>query len=82
MANKNLAILPGAFDEIYVRNWKCDEEMSDSSTSPVQNKVIKEYVDNSLNNIQDVKDIQKELSTVKEEVQKIKDDEYDKIIYF
>ena len=82
MANKNLAILPGAFEEIYVRNWKCDEEMSDSSTAPVQNKVIKEYVDNSLNNIPDVKDIQKELSTVKEEVQKIKDDEYDKIIYF
>ena len=42
----------------------------------------KEYVDNSLNNIQDIKDIQKELSTVKEEVQKIKDDEYDNIIYF
>ena len=82
MANKNLAILPGAFEEIYVRNCKCDEEKSDSSTAPVQNKVIKEYVDNSLNNIQDVKDIQKELSAVKEEVQKIKDDEYDKIIYF
>ena len=82
MANKNLSILSGAFDEIYVRNWKCDEEMSGSSTAPVQNKVIKEYVDNSLNNIQDIKDIQKELSTVKEEVQKIKDDEYDNIIYF
>ena len=82
MAHKNLAMLPGAFEESYVRNWKCDEEMSDSSTAPVQNKVIKEYVDNSLNNIQDVKDIQKELSAVKEEVQKIKDDEYDKIIYF
>ena len=54
MANKNLAILPGAFDEIYVRNWKCDEEMSDSSTAPVQNKVIKEYVDNSLNNIRNI----------------------------
>jgi len=82
MASKNVAILPGAFDEIYVRNWKCDEKMSDSSTAPVQNKVIKEYVDNSLSNIKDVKDIQKELSVVKEEVQKIKDDEYDNIIYF
>ena len=41
-----------------------------------------DFNDGELVDIQDVKDIQKELSAVKEEVQKIKDDEYDKIIYF
>lgn len=44
-AGKNCCVLNGTFDEIYVRNWQCDTEMSDSSTRPVQNKVIKQYVD-------------------------------------
>nr|DAF49023.1 MAG TPA: hypothetical protein [Siphoviridae sp. ctnpt50] len=43
--NKNYCILNGAWDEIYVRNWECDTEMSDTSVRPVQNKVIKQYVD-------------------------------------
>lgn len=49
--NKNLCILSGAWDEIYVRNWECDTEMSDTSVRPVQNKVIKQYVDEKFKEI-------------------------------
>ena len=49
--NKNLCILSGAWDEIYVRNWECDTEMSDASVRPVQNKVIKQYVDEKFKEI-------------------------------
>lgn len=49
--NKNLCILSGAWDEIYVRNWECDTEMSDVSVRPVQNKVIKQYVDEKFKEI-------------------------------
>lgn len=45
---KNCCVLNGTFDEIYVRNWQCDTEMSDDSPRPVQNKVIKKYVDERL----------------------------------
>lgn len=48
---KNCCVLNGTFDEIYVRNWQGDTEMSDTSTRPVQNKVIKQYVDEKLQNV-------------------------------
>ena len=48
---KNCCVLNGTFDEIYVRNWQCDTEMSDDSPRPVQNKIIKKYVDERLEKI-------------------------------
>ena len=48
---KNCCVLNGTFDEIYVRNWQCDTEMLDNSSRPVQNKVIKKYVDERLEKI-------------------------------
>ena len=51
---KNCCVLNGTFDEIYVRNWQCDTEMSDDSPRPVQNKVIKKYVDEHTPEVDDM----------------------------
>ena len=70
-AGKNCCVLNGTFDEIYVRNWKCDDEMSDTSTAPVQNKVIKQYVDNALKNIPDLVEIRSDITKIESELEKI-----------
>lgn len=72
-AGKNCCVLNGTFDEIYVRNWKCDDEMSDTSTAPVQNKVIKQYVDNALKNIPDLVEIRSDITKIESELEKIQE---------
>ncbi len=71
---KNCCVLNGTFDEIYVRNWQCDTEMSDDSSRPVQNKVIKKYVDEKLQNVNvDLDPVVTRLDTVIELLTQIKD---------
>lgn len=83
--NKNLCILNGAWDEIYVRNWECDTEMSDASVRPVQNKVIKQYVDEKLEKIDtNLDSISKKLDEVVDVVKNMQEKplEESKLIYF
>ena len=71
---KNCCVLNGTFDEVYVRNWQCDTEMSDDSPRPVQNKVIKKYVDEKLQNVNvDLDPVVTRLDTVIELLTQIKD---------
>lgn len=72
-AGKNCCVLNGTFDEIYVRNWKCDDKMSDTSTAPVQNKVIKQYVDNALKNMPDLVEIRSDITKIESELEKIQE---------
>lgn len=80
-AGKNCCVLNGTFGEIYVRNWKCDDEMSDTSTAPVQNKVIKQYVDNAFKNIPDLVEIRSDITKIESELEKIQESNPD-MIYF
>ena len=81
---KNCCVLNGTFDEIYVRNWQCDTEMSDDSPRPVQNKVIKKYVDERLEKIStNLDSMNKKLDQVTEMVKKIQENQSEsKLIYF
>ena len=81
---KNCCVLNGTFDEIYVRNWQCDTEMSDDSPRPVQNKVIKIYVDERLEKIStNLDSMDKKLDQVTEMVKKIQENQSEsKLIYF
>ena len=81
---KNCCVLNGTFDEIYVRNWQCDTEMSDDSPRPVQNKVIKKYVDEKLEKIStNLDSMDKKLDQVTEMVKKIQENQSEsKLIYF
>lgn len=81
---KNCCVLNGTFDEIYVRNWQCDTEMLDDSTRPVQNKVIKKYVDERLEKIStNLDSMDKKLDQVTEMVKKIQENQSEsKLIYF
>ena len=81
---KNCCVLNGTFDEIYVRNWQCDTEMSDDSPRPVQNKVIKKYVDERLEKIStNLDSIDKKLDQVTEMVKKMQENQSEsKLIYF
>ena len=81
---KNCCVLNGTFDEIYVRNWQCDTEMSDDSPRPVQNKVIKKYVDERLEEISaNLDSVDKTLDQVTEMIKKIQENQSEsKLIYF
>lgn len=81
---KNCCVLNGTFDEIYVRNWQCDTEMSDDSSRPVQNKVIKKYVDERLEKIStNLDSMNNKLDQVTEMVKKIQENQSEsKLIYF
>ncbi len=81
---KNCCVLNGTFDEIYVRNWQCDTEMSDDSPRPVQNKVIKKYVDERLEKIStNLDSMNNKLDQVTEMVKKIQENQSEsKLIYF
>ena len=81
---KNCCVLNGTFDEIYVRNWQCDAEMLDDSSRPVQNKVIKKYVDERLEKIStNLDSIDKKLDQVTEMVKKMQENQSEsKLIYF
>jgi hypothetical protein len=81
---KNCCVLNGTFDEIYVRNWQCDTEMSDDSPRPVQNKVIKKYVDERLEKISaNLDSMDKKLDQVTEMVKKMQENQLEsKLIYF
>ena len=81
---KNCCVLNGTFDEIYVRNWQCDTEMLDDSSRPVQNKVIKKYVDERLEKIStNLDSIDKKLDQVTEMVKKMQENQSEsKLIYF
>ena len=81
---KNCCVLNGTFDEIYVRNWQCDSEMSDDSPRPVQNKVIKKYVDERLEKIStNLDSMDKKLDQVTEMVKKMQENQSEaKLIYF
>lgn len=81
---KNCCVLNGTFDEIYVRNWQCDTEMSDDSPRPVQNKVIKKYVDERLEKIStNLDSMDKKLDQVTEMVKKMQENQSEaKLIYF
>lgn len=82
---KNCCVLNGTFDEIYVRNWQCDTEMSDDSPRPVQNKVIKKYVDEKLQKIDTGLDsINKKLDEIAEVVKTMQENPpgESKLIYF
>lgn len=81
---KNCCVLNGTFDEIYVRNWQCDTEMSDDSPRPVQNKVIKKYVDERLEAISaNLDSMDKTLDRVTEMIKKIQENQSEsKLIYF
>ncbi len=81
---KNCCVLNGTFDEIYVRNWQCDTEMSDDSPRPVQNKVIKKYVDERLEAISaNLDSMDKTLDQVTEMIKKIQENQSEsKLIYF
>ena len=76
---KNCCVLNGTFDEIYVRNWQCDTEMSDDSPRPVQNKVIKKYVDERLEAISaNLDSMDKTLDQVTEMIKKIQENQSEK----
>lgn len=81
---KNCCVLNGTFDEIYVRNWQCDTEMLDDSPRPVQNKVIKKYVDERLEKIStNLDSMDKKLDQVTEMVKKMQENQSEsKLIYF
>ena len=81
---KNCCVLNGTFDEIYVRNWQCDTEMSDDSPRPVQNKVIKKYVDERLEKMStNLDSMDKKLDQVTEMVKKMQENQSEsKLIYF
>ena len=81
---KNCCVLNGTFDEIYVRNWQCDTEMLDDSPRPVQNKVIKKYVDERLEAISaNLDSMDKTLDQVTEMIKKIQENQSEsKLIYF
>lgn len=81
---KNCCVLNGTFDEIYVRNWQCDTEMLDDSSRPVQNKVIKKYVDERLEKIStNLDSMDKKLDQVTEMVKKMQENQSEsKLIYF
>ena len=81
---KNCCVLNGTFDEIYVRNWQCDTEMSDDSPRPVQNKIIKKYVDERLEAISaNLDSMDKTLDQVTEMVKKMQENQSEsKLIYF
>ena len=81
---KNCCVLNGTFDEIYVRNWQCDTEMSDDSPRPVQNKVIKKYVDERLEAVSaNLESMDKTLDQVTEMIKKIQENQSEsKLIYF
>lgn len=80
---KNCCVLNGTFDEIYVRNWKCDTEMSDESPRPVQNKVIKKYVDEMLAKMDtDIVAINGSIGEIKREVGEIKKNNNIMLEYF
>lgn len=81
---KNCCVLNGTFDEIYVRNWQCDTEMLDDSSRPVQNKVIKKYVDERLEEIStNLDSMDKKLDQVTEMVKKMQENQSEsKLIYF
>ena len=81
---KNCCVLNGTFDEIYVRNWQCDTEMSDDSPRPVQNKIIKKYVDERLEAISaNLDSMDKKLDQVTEMVKKMQENQSEsKLIYF
>ena len=81
---KNYCVLNGTFDEIYVRNWQCDTEMLDDSSRPVQNKVIKKYVDERLEKIStNLDSMDKKLDQVTEMVKKMQENQSEsKLIYF
>ena len=81
---KNCCVLNGTFDGIYVRNWQCDTEMLDDSPRPVQNKVIKKYVDERLEKISaNLDSMDKKLDQVTEMVKKIQENQSEsKLIYF
>lgn len=81
---KNCCVLNGTFDEIYVRNWQCDTEMLDDSSRPVQNKVIKKYVDERLEKIStNLDSMDKKLDQVTEMVKKMQENQLEsKLIYF
>lgn len=81
---KNCCVLNGTFDEIYVRNWQCDTEMSDDSPRPVQNKIIKKYVDERLEAISaNLDSMDKTLDQVTEMIKKIQENQSEsKLIYF
>ena len=81
---KNCCVLNGTFDEIYVRNWQCDTEMSDDSPRPVQNKVIKKYVDERLEAISaNLDSMDKTLDQVTEMIKKIQENQSElKLNYF
>ena len=81
---KNCCVLNGTFDEIYVRNSQCDTEMSDDSPRPVQNKVIKKYVDERLEKIStNLDSMDKKLDQVTEMVKKMQENQSEsKLIYF
>lgn len=80
---KNCCVLNGTFDEIYVRNWQCDTEMSDESPRPVQNKVIKKYVDEMLAKMDaDIATINGGIEEIKREVGEIKNNSNIMLEYF
>ena len=80
---KNCCVLSGVWDEIYVRNWSGDSEVSDASTRPVQNKVIKEYVDGLLAQLQSSVNIASDrITKVEGEIELLKVEAGDAIIYF
>lgn len=80
---KNCCVLNGTFDEIYVRNWQCDTEMSDESLRPVQNKVIKKYVDEMLAKMDtDIVAINDSIGEIKREVGEIKNNNNIMLEYF
>ena len=80
---KNCCVLNGTFDEIYVRNWQCDTEMSDESPRPVQNKVIKKYVDEMLAKMDaDIATINGSIEEIKREVGEIKNNSNIVLEYF
>ena len=80
---KNCCVLNGTFDEIYVRNWQCDTEMSDESPRPVQNKVIKKYVDEMLAKMDaDIDTINNSIGEIKREVGEIKNNSNIMLEYF
>lgn len=80
---KNCCVLNGTFDEIYVRNWQCDTEMSDESPRPVQNKVIKKYVDEMLAKMDtDIVAINDTIGEIEREVGEIKKNNNIMLEYF
>ena len=80
---KNCCVLNGTFDEIYVRNWKCDTEMSDESPRQVQNKVIKKYGDEMLAKMDtDIVAINGSIGEIKREVGEIKKNNNIMLEYF